>query len=70
MNTNQIQLSEHLYIINKHFESSQKLLKSSFVNERFKKYLKVPKELLIFKITKFAKTVHMYCKHVLSTPIL
>ena len=24
--------------VNKHFESSQKLLKSSFVNERFKKY--------------------------------
>ena len=45
---------------NKHFKSSQKLLKSSFVNERFKKYLKVPKELLTFKKTKFAKTVHTY----------
>ena len=55
---------------NKHFESSQKLLKSSFVNERFKKYLKVPKELLTFKITKFAKTVHLYCKLVLCTAVL
>ena len=55
---------------NKHFESSQKLLKSSFVNERFKKYLKVPKELLIFETTKLAKTVHLYSKLVLSTPIL
>ena len=42
--------------INKHFESSQKLLKSSFVNEMFKKYSKVPKELLTFGTTKFTKT--------------
>ena len=36
---------------NKHFESSQKLLKSSFVNERFKKYLMLPNELLTFETT-------------------
>ena len=41
---------------NKHFESSQKLLKSSFVNEIFKKYSKVPKKLLTFEKTKFTKT--------------
>ena len=34
-------ISKETYM-NKHFESSQKLLKSSFVNERFKKYSKVP----------------------------
>ena len=45
--------SDHL---NKHFESSQKLLKSSFVNEIFKKYSKVPKKLLTFEKTKFTKT--------------
>ena len=68
---------------NKHFESSQKLLKSSFVNEKFKKYLKVSKELLTFKITNFAKTVQfcvqlyhklvcvqLYCKLVLCTAVL
>ena len=66
-------------VTNKHFESSQKLLKSSFVNERIKKYLKVPKELLIFETTKFAKTVHhtlnwfkvhLYCKLVLRIAVL
>ncbi len=38
---------------NKHFESSQKLLKSSFVNERFKKYSMLPNELLTFETTNF-----------------
>ena len=42
--------------LNKHFESSQKLLKSSCVDEIFKKYSKVPKELLTIQITKFTKT--------------
>ena len=46
----------HPIKLNKHFESSQKLLKSSFVNEKFKKYSKVPKELLNFQTTKFTKT--------------
>ena len=41
---------------NKHFESSQKLLKSSFVNEIFKQYSKVPIELLTFETTKITKT--------------
>ena len=39
--------------MNKHFESSQKLLKSSFVNERFKKYSMLPNELLTFETTNF-----------------
>ena len=51
----------HLYIhpveaqakFNKHFESSQKLPKSSFVNERFKKYSMLPNELLTFETTNF-----------------
>ena len=43
-------------IYNKHFESSQKLLKSSFVNEIFGKYSKIPIELLTFETTKFTKT--------------
>ena len=64
---------------NKHFKSSQKLLNSSFVNERFKKYSMLLKELLTFKTTNFTKTwniteicacVHMCCKLVLSSPIL
>ena len=38
---------------NKHFESSQKLLKSSFVNERIKKYSMVPNELMTFETTNF-----------------
>ena len=42
--------------LNKPFESSQKLLKSSFVNERFKKYSMLPNELLTFETTNFTKT--------------
>ena len=38
---------------NKHFESSQKLLKSSFVNEIFKKYLMLSNELPTFETTNF-----------------
>ena len=38
---------------NKHFESSQKLLKSRFVNERYKKYSMLPNELLTFETTNF-----------------
>ena len=57
--------------MNKHFESSQKLLKSSFVNEIFGKYSKIPIELLTFETTKFAKScVYLCCKLVLSAPIL
>ena len=44
---------------NKHFESSQKLLKSSFVNERFKKYSMLPNELLTFETTNF-KNLNYY----------
>ena len=38
---------------NKPFESSQKLLKSSFINERFKKYSMLPNKLLTFETTNF-----------------
>ena len=63
---------------NKHFESSQKLLKSSFVNERFKNYSMLPNELLTFETTNFKNLkyywklycVHLCCKLVLSIPIL
>ena len=44
---------ETFYIDNKHFESSQKLLKSSFINERFKKYSMLPNKLLTFETTNF-----------------
>ena len=53
-------------IINKHFESSQKLLKSSFVNERFKKYSMLPNELLTFEATNFKNLKYywkLYCVH-------
>ena len=49
----------HLIYLNKHFESSQKLLKSSFVNQRFKKYSMLPKELLTFETTNFTKTLNI-----------
>ena len=68
----------NLFILNKHFESSQKLLKSSFVNERFKKYSMLPNELLTFETINFKNLkyylkqycVHLCCKLVLSIPIL
>ncbi len=46
-------LKHTAYLYNKHFEISQKLLKSSFVNERFKKYSMLPNELLTFEATNF-----------------
>ena len=55
-----------ILFINKHFESSQKLLKSSFVNERFKKYSLLPNELLTFETTNFKNLKYywkLYCVH-------